>query len=117
MQTVLPREEAVEAIFSEILASPTACEQLRDVFFEHLDEEHGIDFDESEHFVQVLFNAYKNGDVSAEIFWKEKERGFQDESMKNLKKSMTGTNVHHVPNYIWQMDMILCVLIHKEWSS
>ena len=33
MQTVLPREEAVEAIFSEILASPTACEQLRDVFF------------------------------------------------------------------------------------
>lgn len=49
MQTILPREEAVEGIFSEILASPTACEQLRDVFYEHLDEEHGIDFDESEH--------------------------------------------------------------------
>ena len=65
MQTILPREEAVEGIFSEILASPTACEQLRDVFYEHLDEEHGIDFDESEHFVQVLFNAYKNGDVTA----------------------------------------------------
>ena len=65
MQTILPREEAVEAIFSEILTSPTACDQLSDVFYEHLDEEHGIDFDESEHFVQVLFNAYKNGDVSA----------------------------------------------------
>lgn len=157
MQTILPREEAVEGIFSEILASPTACEQLRDVFYEHLDEEHGIDFDESEHFIQVLFNAYKNGDVTAlllelcggsmfdllrEAFLipkkfhgksgenpvlltdvdgnilegKEKKRKFPDMSMKNSKKYMTDTNVHHVLNYIWQMDTILYVPIQKEWN-
>lgn len=31
MHTVLPREEAVEAIFSKIVASPASCEQLREV--------------------------------------------------------------------------------------
>ena len=33
MHTVLPREEAVEAIFSKIVASPASCEQLREVVY------------------------------------------------------------------------------------
>ena len=37
-------------------------------------------------------------------------------SMKNSKKYMTDTNVHHVLNYIWQMDTILYVPIQKEWN-
>ena len=32
MQTVLPREEAVEAIFSKIFESKEACGRLKDVF-------------------------------------------------------------------------------------
>ena len=39
MQTVLPREEAVEAIFSKIFESKEACGRLKDVFQEHLEEE------------------------------------------------------------------------------
>lgn len=39
MHTVLPREEAVEAIFSKIVASPASCEQLREVVYEHLEDE------------------------------------------------------------------------------
>lgn len=35
MSTILPREEAVEAIFSKILASPEASERLSRVFYDH----------------------------------------------------------------------------------
>lgn len=64
MQTILPREEAVEAIFSKIFASKEGCGRLKDVFMERLEEEN-ISGDSAEHFVEVLFHAYKNGDVTA----------------------------------------------------
>ena len=64
MQTVLPREEAVEAIFSKIFESKEACGRLKDVFQEHLEEEN-ISGDSAGHFAEVLFHAYKNGDVTA----------------------------------------------------
>lgn len=38
MKTVLPREHAVEDIFSKILASPEASRRLREVFYQYLDE-------------------------------------------------------------------------------
>ena len=40
MKTVLPREQAVEDIFSRILASPEASGRLRKVFYQYLDDEH-----------------------------------------------------------------------------
>ena len=40
MKTVLPREQAVEDIFSRILASPEASGRLREVFYQYLDDEH-----------------------------------------------------------------------------
>ena len=40
MQTVLPREEEVEAIFSQILASPDSCKKLMDVFYDAMDDNH-----------------------------------------------------------------------------
>ena len=64
MQTVLPREEAVEAIFSKIFESKEACGRLKDVFQEHLEEEN-ISGDSAGHFADVLFHAYINGDVTA----------------------------------------------------
>lgn len=64
MQTVLPREEAVEAIFSKIFESKEGCGRLKDVFMERLEEEN-ISGDSSEHFAEVLFHAYENGDVTA----------------------------------------------------
>lgn len=65
MHTVLPREEAVEAIFSKIVASPASCEQLREVVYEHLEDEQIFEKNQAEHFTEVLFQAYKNGDISA----------------------------------------------------
>ena len=65
MQTVLPREEAVEAIFSKILASEGACDRLNEVFYEHLEKQQEIEDDGERHFAEVLFQAYKNRDVSA----------------------------------------------------
>lgn len=64
MSTVLPREEAVEAIFTKILSSKEACERLGDVFKEHLNEEN-YSGDSAENFAEILLRAYKNGDVSA----------------------------------------------------
>ena len=37
MQTVLPREEAVEAVISKVLGSQEACDRLNEVFYEHLE--------------------------------------------------------------------------------
>ena len=73
MKTVLPREQAVEDIFSRILASPEASGRLRKVFYQYLDDEHMLVDEDPDHFLQVLFHAYQNGDVSAlllEIPWK-----------------------------------------------
>lgn len=65
MSLVLPKEEASEEIFSRILTSEEACRRLRDVFYEHLGDD-GLEQDESaSHLAEVLFGAYKNGDVSA----------------------------------------------------
>ena len=65
MSTVLPREEAVEAIFSKILASPEASERLSGVFYDHIDDDHRLTDNDRDHFLQVLFHAYQNGDISA----------------------------------------------------
>ena len=65
MKTVLPREQAVEDIFSKILASPEASRRLREVFYQYLDDEHMLVDEDPDHFLQVLFHAYQNGDVSA----------------------------------------------------
>ena len=35
----IPREEAVEAIFSKIIQSPVACERLSENFYEHLNDD------------------------------------------------------------------------------
>ena len=42
MSTVLPREEAVETIFSKILASPEASGRLSGVFYDHIDDDHRL---------------------------------------------------------------------------
>lgn len=65
MKTVLPREQAVEDIFSRILASPEASGRLWKVFYQYLDDEHMLVDEDPDHFLQVLFHAYQNGDVSA----------------------------------------------------
>ena len=64
MKTVLPREQAVEDIFSRILASPEASGKLWEVFYQYLDDEH-IWWMRIRTTLQVLFHAYQNGDVSA----------------------------------------------------
>ena len=38
MQTVLPREEAVEGVISKVLESQEACDRLNEVFYEHFGE-------------------------------------------------------------------------------
>ena len=65
MSTVLPREEAVEAIFSKILASSEASGRLSGVFYDHIDDDHRLTDNDRDHFLQVLFHAYENGDISA----------------------------------------------------
>ena len=65
MQTVLPREEAVEAVISKVLESQEACDRLNEVFYEHLENYQEINDDGDRHFAEVLLQAYKNGDVSA----------------------------------------------------
>lgn len=57
MKTVLPREQAVEDIFSRILASPEASGRLREVFYQYLDDEHMLVDEDPDHFLQVLFHA------------------------------------------------------------
>ena len=53
MKTVLPREQAVEDIFSKILASPEASRRLREVFYQYLDDEHMLVDEDPDHFLQV----------------------------------------------------------------
>ena len=55
MKTVLPREQAVEDIFSKILASPEASGRLRKVFYQYLDDEHMLVDEDPDLFLQVLF--------------------------------------------------------------
>ncbi len=65
MPFVLPREEEAENIFSRILSSEAACERLSETFYDHLlDDNRYVDPD-PRHLAEVLFTAYKNGDVSA----------------------------------------------------
>ena len=65
MKTVLPREHAVEGIFFFIFSSPEASRRLCEVFYQYLDDEHMLVDEDPDHFLQVLFHAYQNGDVSA----------------------------------------------------
>ena len=65
MHTIFNREEAAQQVFERILNSPEACERLRNVFYEYLDDDHiNIDLD-SEHFAKAFFLAYENRDLSA----------------------------------------------------
>lgn len=64
MQTVLPREEAVEGVISKVLESQEACDRLNEVFYEHLENYQEINDDGDRHFAEVLLQSYKNGDVS-----------------------------------------------------
>lgn len=61
----IPREEAVEAIFSKIIQSPVACERLSETFYEHLNDDHLVVDSNSERFAKILFSAYENQDISA----------------------------------------------------
>ena len=45
MQTVLPREEAVEGVISKVLESQEACDRLNEVFYEHLENYQEINDD------------------------------------------------------------------------
>ena len=65
MSLVLPREEAVENIFSRILSSDEACERLLETFYDHLCDDNKFIDPDPHHFAEVMLNAYKNGDVSA----------------------------------------------------
>ena len=65
MNTVLPKEEEVETIFSRILSSPEASGRLSGVFYDHMDDDHMLIDGDRNHFLQVLFHAYENGDISA----------------------------------------------------
>lgn len=65
MSLVLPREKEVENIFSRILASDSACERLYETFYNHISDDNRESDINVHHFVEVLLNAYKNGDVSA----------------------------------------------------
>lgn len=49
------REEEVEAIFSQILASPDSCKKLMDVFYDAMDDNHLLESDDPKHFSKVLF--------------------------------------------------------------
>ena len=49
----------------KILASPEASERLSGVFYDHIDDDHRLTDNDSDHFLQVLFHAYQNGDISA----------------------------------------------------
>ena len=143
MKTVLPREQAVEDIFSKILASPEASRRLREVFYQYLDDEHMLVDEDPDHFLQVLFHAYQNGDVSALLlelcgksmfdllreayliprkfhgkagFLKMLERWFPPMTMENLRKPLTGMNAYQDPDFIWQMDMTLYALTRMDWK-
>ena len=61
----IPREEAVEAIFSKIIQSPVACERLSETFYEHLNDDHLVVDSNSERFAKILFSAYETQDMSA----------------------------------------------------
>ena len=65
MHTIFNREEEAEQVISRILKSPEACERLRNVFYEYLDDDHvNVDLD-SKRFAKVFFSAYENRDISA----------------------------------------------------
>ena len=68
MHTVLPREEAVEAIFSKIVASPASCEQLREVVYEHLEDEQIFEKNQAEHFTEVYFR-HTRMEISVHCCW------------------------------------------------
>ena len=59
MQTVLPREEAVEGVISKVLESQEACDRLNEVFYEHLENYQEINDDGDRHFAEVLLRRIK----------------------------------------------------------
>ena len=61
MKTVLPREQAVEDIFSKILASPEASRRLREVFYQYLDDEHMLVDEDPDHFCRYSFTLTRTG--------------------------------------------------------
>ena len=59
MQTVLPREEAVEAVISKVLGSQEACDRLNEVFYEHLENYQEINDDGDRHLQKFCSNLIK----------------------------------------------------------
>ena len=47
------------------MASPEASGRLSGVFYDHIDDDHRLTDNDRDHFLQVLFHAYQNGDISA----------------------------------------------------
>ena len=64
MSTVLPREEAVETIFSKF-GFAGSIRTIKRSFYDHIDDDHRLTDNDRDHFLQVLFHAYQNGDISA----------------------------------------------------
>lgn len=64
METIFPREENAEHIFEKILENPSACERLRELFYDEFANGGDRDLSERE-FVSALLNAYQNRDLSA----------------------------------------------------
>ena len=128
MKTVLPREQAVEDIFSKILASPEASRRLREVFYQYLDDEHMLVDEDPDHFLQVLFHASQENSMERQerirsflpmwkgSFLKMLERWFPPMTMENLRKPLTGMNAYQDPDFIWQMDMTLYALTRMDWK-
>lgn len=74
MHTVLPREEAVEAIFSKIVASPASCEQLREVVYEHLEDEQIFEKNHGRAFYRSFISGiqeWRYQCIVAGIVWKK----------------------------------------------
>ena len=69
MNSVLPREEEVEAIFSQILASPDSCKKLMDIFYDVMDDNHLLEADNPKHFSKVSKWGYQCSFIKA--LWKE----------------------------------------------
>ena len=61
MNSVLPREEEVEAIFSQILASPDSCKKLMDIFYDVMDDNHLLEAEIQNIFLKSYFMPIKMG--------------------------------------------------------
>ena len=69
-KTLFPREEKSEILFKKISEDKWACEKLMETFCSYLFSNDGVDLPDSPsstEFAQVLFNSYRNRDLSASL--------------------------------------------------